>query len=68
MSEGKENMKKKPSSVDEEKLCALWSIAALLAWNNGIHWLAILFAIKAFLDFVCSIVAAIRGMKEEANS
>ena len=43
----------------EEIISALWLIAALLAWNGGIRWLAWMLFAKAALDFVFAIVAAV---------
>lgn len=51
------------SSTDEEKISALWLIAGLLAWNDGIYWLAWCLFVKSALDVVCIVIASIKEMK-----
>ena len=43
----------------EEIISALWLIAALLAWNGGIRWLAWLLFVKSAFDALCAVVAGI---------
>ena len=55
------------ASKTEETLSALWLIAALLAWNGGIIWLAVLLFIKAAADTACSIGMAIAEIRAESE-
>ena len=55
-------------STREEIISALWIIAALLAWNGGIKWLACLLFIKGALDTVCSVVMGFREVAAELQA
>ena len=52
----------------EEVISALWLIAALLAWNGGIRWLAWLLFFKSALDTVFSIVASLVEIRRERKA
>jgi hypothetical protein len=58
-------MKALTRSIIEELLAALYLIAALLAWMADIHWLAIVLFIKAGVDTLCSMVAAVIAVKRK---
>ncbi len=46
-------------SIREEIIGALWLIAGLLAWNDGIKWLAWILFVKATFDTFASICFAV---------
>jgi hypothetical protein len=46
------------ASKAEEVIAGIYLIAALLAWNGGIIWLAVLLFIKAAADTVCALTFA----------
>ena len=54
-------------SKSEELLSALWLIAALLAWNNNIKWLAWMLFVKAAMDTITSIVLAVIELRAESK-
>ena len=50
-------------SIREEIISALWLIAGLLAWQDGIKWLAWLLFVKSAADTLTAIVFAIIEVK-----
>ena len=52
----------------EEIICALWLIAALLAWMIGFKLFAVVLGIKAAGDFLCANYYARKEIKEELNN
>jgi hypothetical protein len=46
-------------SIREEIIAALWLIAALLAWQDNIKWLAWCLFLKSASDFLTAIIYAI---------
>lgn len=51
----------------EEIISALWIIAALLAWNGGIRWLAWILFVKGVTDTLASIGLALMDRRKKAN-
>ncbi len=51
----------------EEIISALWIIAALLAWNGGIRWLAWILFVKGVTDTLTSIGLALMELRKKAN-
>ena len=52
----------------EEIISALWIIAALLAWNGGIRWLAWILFVKGVTDTLASIGLALMELRKKANA
>lgn len=55
-------------SLIEEIIGVLWIIAGLLMWQVGPKWLAVLFLVKAVLDFAAVCFYSLRRRREEANA
>ena len=55
-------------SMREEVLAALYLIAGLEAWQAGIRWLALYLFVKAAIDTVCALVAAVTEVRYEGKA
>jgi hypothetical protein len=55
------------ASKSEEVIAGIYLVAALLAWNGGIMWLAVILFIKSAADTVCSIGMAIAENRAESE-
>jgi hypothetical protein len=52
----------------EEIIGVLWLIAALLAFGQSYVFWGYVFSVKAAMDMMCTIIFAVRHLKEKENA